>query len=128
MSLTTTGFDSFTYGNPSIDPSLSGYVINPLSDGRNILFLNTAGPTIALVPGASSNVLLGTLRGPSNTVATVALENCDLECGGTVFLVGANEPFPNFSLSVIPEPEPAAFLLGAASLALALRTARRRVA
>jgi len=125
------GFDSFTFDpvNPyiSLSPDDSFYVDDLTGDGRDSLTISSGRAGLALAPAFSSNEPLGTLHGPANAVGPAWLYDCDLLCGGTVFGLDL-APLQNYTLSVIPEPEPLALLLGGAALALALRTAPRRVA
>jgi len=124
MGLMLTGFDSFDFSNPVIEPIDSNYVHDLFGDGRDFLLLNPDMGQLLAPPG-TNQLLLGTLSSHFNNVGQVAIENADEALGGTFFGPPPLYPvIPDFTLAVVPEPPGASLAL----LALAaLRTARRRV-
>lgn len=120
--LLLTGFDSveFNAGYPpiSLPDSLLAFDVDEF--GRDLLIINTYPPGNALVQ-PFTDVFLGTLRGPSNSVATVKVENCEVECGGTVGDINLL-PVQDYALHLIPEPG----MLSLGTALLAALVLRRR--
>jgi hypothetical protein len=123
--LFTAGLTSFkpNAANPGIGIPDSDYSIDPIGDGRNLVFVVNYANGVDIVP-SGGEALLGTFLGPSRSSPPVLLFDCEDVCGGTV-LDPDLQPLPaaSFALHVVPEPGLGALAAGLVALS-ALRARR----
>jgi hypothetical protein len=132
VAVMTSGLTSFAIDPTDLDISApdSGYLIDPLGDGRNLLVIDdtfVSSPfsgTPLSPPGVETR--LATLFGPNRTAPPVALQDCEDLCGYTVADLLYNPiPLGLLAIHVVPEPEIDLLVAGGLAAAPLLRSRRR---
>jgi hypothetical protein len=118
-----TGVSALTLNpaNAGIDTTLSLLSVDAFGPGDDFLVISNAAPANIANAGAIG-VLLGTLT--SNPGAIPVLTAAEVNAGQPTLFNASNQPITDFSLNVIPAPEPVSLVLvgiGIASTALLRR-------
>jgi hypothetical protein len=127
ISVLTTGLNSFNLNTAlaGISPADSGFSIDPLGTGQNLVFTNNTGNGVVLGGAGATSIVIGSLIG-GTTAPPVGIQDATDAAGGSAFDPNL-QPITDVSLTTVPKvPEPMSLLLvgiGLASVAVVRRKA-----